>query len=258
MNELEIFNSPEFGQIRTTEIDGDPYFVGKDVAEALGYSRTADAIAAHVDEDDKGVCETPTPGGKQKMTVINESGVYALVFSSKLPNAKQFKHWVTSEVLPTIRKHGAYMTPDTIESIIADPDNGIKLLTALRDEQNKNKALEKENSALSVQNETYRPKAEYFDQLVDRKLLTNFTDTAKELGVQRKKFLDFLFAHKYIYRNKHGVIKPYAQYADTDAGEGLFHIKECMNEKTDWNGIQTLVTVKGKETFRLLMTEAES
>ena len=120
------------------------------------------------------------------------------------------------------------------------------------------KRLEKENSALSVQNETYRPKAEYFDQLVDRKLLTNFTDTAKELGVQRKKFLDFLFAHKYIYRNKHGVIKPYAQYADTDAGEGLFHIKECMNEKTDWNGIQTLVTVKGKETFRLLMTESES
>ena len=120
------------------------------------------------------------------------------------------------------------------------------------------KRLEEENSALSVQNETYRPKAEYFDQLVDRKLLTNFTDTAKELGVQRKKFLDFLFAHKYIYRNKHGVIKPYAQYADTDAGEGLFHIKECMNEKTDWNGIQTLVTVKGKETFRLLMTESES
>lgn len=120
------------------------------------------------------------------------------------------------------------------------------------------KRLEKENSALSVQNETYRPKAEYFDQLVDRKLLTNFTDTAKELGVQRKKFLDFLFAHKYIYRNKHGVIKPYAKYADTDAGEGLFHIKECMNEKTDWNGIQTLVTVKGKETFRLLMTESES
>ncbi|MDD6477980.1 MAG: antA/AntB antirepressor family protein [Eubacteriales bacterium] len=120
------------------------------------------------------------------------------------------------------------------------------------------KRLEEEKSALTVQNETYRPKAEYFDQLVDRKLLTNFTDTAKELGVQRKKFLDFLFAHKYIYRNKHGVIKPYAQYADTDAGEGLFHIKECMNEKTDWNGIQTLVTVKGKETFRLLMTESES
>lgn len=254
MNELQIFKNQEFGTIRTTGINGEPYFVGKDVAEALGYTNPQKAIRDHVDEEDRTVNESFTVNGTMG-TLISESGVYALVFSSKLPNAKQFKHWVTSEVLPTIRKHGAYAT---IESIIADPDNGIKLLTALRDEQNKNKALEKENSALSVQNETYRPKAEYFDQLVDRKLLTNFTDTAKELGVQRKKFLDFLFAHKYIYRNKHGVIKPYAQYADTDAGEGLFHIKECMNEKTDWNGIQTLVTVKGKETFRLLMTEANS
>lgn len=257
MNELQIFKNQEFGTIRTTGINGEPYFVGKDVAEALGYTNPQKAIRDHVDEEDRTVNESFTVNGTMG-TLISESGVYALVFSSKLPNAKQFKHWVTSEVLPTIRKHGAYATPATIESIIADPDNGIKLLTALRDEQNKNKALEKENSALSVQNETYRPKAEYFDQLVDRKLLTNFTDTAKELGVQRKKFLDFLFAHKYIYRNKHGVIKPYAQYADTDAGEGLFHIKECMNEKTDWNGIQTLVTVKGKETFRLLMTEANS
>ena len=259
MNELQIFSNQEFGTIRTTEINGEPFFVGKDVAQALGYEKPRNAIAQHVDPDDalkQGL--TDSLGREQEAIFISESGVYALVFSSKLPKAKEFKHWVTSEVLPAIRKHGAYMTPTTIESIIADPDNGIKLLTALRDEQNKNKALEKENSALSVQNETYRPKAEYFDQLVDRKLLTNFTDTAKELGVQRKKFLDFLFAHKYIYRNKHGVIKPYAQYADTDAGEGLFHIKECMNEKTDWNGIQTLVTVKGKETFRLLMTEAES
>ena len=258
MQELQIFNNPDFGNIRATIINNEPFFVGKDVAEVLGYSNSRKALSDHVDQEDKGVTICDTLGGKQEMTVINESGVYALVFSSKLPNAKQFKHWVTSEVLPTIRKHGAYMTPETLEKALLNPDGMIKVLQALKEEQNKNKALEKENSVLSVQNETYRPKAEYFDQLVDRKLLTNFTDTAKELGVQRKKFLDFLFAHKYIYRNKHGVIKPYAQYADTDAGEGLFHIKECMNEKTDWNGIQTLVTVKGKETFRLLMTESES
>lgn len=257
MNELEIFNNPEFGQIRATEISGNPYFVGKDIAEALGYTNPQKAIRDHVDEEDKTLNESFTVNGTMAV-LISESGVYSLVFGSQLPKAKEFKHWVTSEVLPTIRKHGAYMTPDVLEKAILNPDSMIKILQALKDEQNKNKALEKENSTLSVQNETYRPKAEYFDQLVDRKLLTNFTDTAKELGVQRKKFLDFLFAHKYIYRNKHGVIKPYAQYADTDAGEGLFHIKECMNEKTDWNGIQTLVTVKGKETFRLLMTESES
>lgn len=260
MEELQIFKNQEFGTIRTTEINGEPYFVGKDIAEALGYAKPENALAAHVDDEDKTTTLIQGTGSNYKTnaTVINESGVYALVFSSKLPNAKQFKHWVTSEVLPTIRKHGAYMTPETLEKALLNPDGMIKVLQALKEEQNKNKTLVKENSALSVQNETYRPKAEYFDQLVDRKLLTNFTDTAKELGVQRKKFLDFLFAHKYIYRNKHGVIKPYAQYADTDAGEGLFHIKECMNEKTDWNGIQTLVTVKGKETFRLLMTESES
>lgn len=260
MEELQIFKNQEFGTIRTTEINGEPYFVGKDIAEALGYAKPENALAAHVDGEDKTTTLIQGTGSNYKTnaTVINESGVYALVFSSKLPNAKQFKHWVTSEVLPTIRKHGAYMTPETLEKALLNPDGMIKVLQALKEEQNKNKTLVKENSALSVQNETYRPKAEYFDQLVDRKLLTNFTDTAKELGVQRKKFLDFLFAHKYIYRNKHGVIKPYAQYADTDAGEGLFHIKECMNEKTDWNGIQTLVTVKGKETFRLLMTESES
>ena len=118
------------------------------------------------------------------------------------------------------------------------------------------KRLESENSALVVQNEIYRPKAEYFDELVDRKLLTNFTDTAKELGVKRKKFIQFLLEHKYIYRDKAGNIKPYAQYADTDDGAGLFHIKECVNEKTEWSGAQTLVTVKGKETFRLLIAEA--
>ena len=258
MNDLQIFSNEEFGEIRTVTIDNEPYFVGKDVANTLGYQNGSRDINRHVDEEDRRKVMIFDGNQNKETIIINESGLYSLILSSKMPNAKKFKHWVTSEVLPTIRKHGAYMTPETLEKALLNPDGMIKVLQALKEAQNKNKALEKANSVLSVQNETYRPKAEYFDQLVDRKLLTNFTDTAKELGVQRKKFIDFLFAHKYIYRNKHGVIKPYAQYADTDAGEGLFHIKECMNEKTDWNGIQTLVTVKGKETFRLLMTESES
>lgn len=142
MNELQTFINPDFGNIRVTIINNEPFFVGKDVAEDLGYTNSRKALSDHVDQEDKGVTICDTLGGKQEMTVINESGVYALIFSSQLPKAKEFKHWVTSEVLPTIRKHGAYATPATIESIIADPDNGIKLLTALKEEQEKRKALQ--------------------------------------------------------------------------------------------------------------------
>ena len=108
MKDIQVFNNPEFGQVRTVVIDDAPWFVGKDVAEALAYKETAKAIREHVDDDDKGVSVLDTPGGKQKMVVINESGLYGLVLSSKLPTAKKFKHWVTSEVLPTIRKTGGY------------------------------------------------------------------------------------------------------------------------------------------------------
>lgn len=112
MNNIQVFNNPEFGDIRTVEIDGEPWFVGKDVATALGYGEgksLANAVTRHVDPDDKGVTEMMTPGGIQQMTIINESGLYALILGSKLPSAKRFKHWVTSEVLPAIRKTGAYV-----------------------------------------------------------------------------------------------------------------------------------------------------
>lgn len=108
MNGLQIFVSEEFGNIRTVTIDNEPWFVGKDVAEALGYERAADAIRQHVEADDKGVGEIQTPGGTQRMVIINESGLYALIFGSRLESAKRFKHWVTSEVLPEIRKTGRY------------------------------------------------------------------------------------------------------------------------------------------------------
>lgn len=111
MNELRIFNNADFGDVRTVEKDGNIWFVGKDVAEALGYARTADAVKAHIDADDKGVCVLPTPGGRQETTIINESGLYFLVLSSKLPKAKAFKRWITSEVIPSIRKTGSYNKP---------------------------------------------------------------------------------------------------------------------------------------------------
>ena len=138
----KTFSNNEFGEIRVLEIEDEPWFVGKDVAIILGYKDTSDAIKKHVDEEDKGVGEIPTPGGKQNMKVINESGLYSLIIGSKLPNAKKFKRWVTSEVLPSIRKHGAYMTEDTIEKALTSPDFLIQLATKLKEEQEKSKQLE--------------------------------------------------------------------------------------------------------------------
>lgn len=118
MNELQIFNSEEFGDIRTVTIDNEPWFVGKDVAEALGYSEPRSAVSKKIDEADRGVAEMETPSGKQNMTIINESGLYALIFGSKLESAKRFKHWVTSDVLPAIRKTGTYQKPMTTDQKI--------------------------------------------------------------------------------------------------------------------------------------------
>ena len=144
MNEMKLFENPEFGAIRTVEVGGEPWLVGKDVAQALGYSDTSDALKRHVDPEDKLTRRFADSGQSREMYIINESGLYSLVLSSKLPRAKKFKRWVTSEVLPSIRKHGAYMTSDTIDKMINSPEFGIKLLTALRDEQDKRKALETE------------------------------------------------------------------------------------------------------------------
>lgn len=118
MNELQIFNNEEFGKIRTVTINNEPWFVSKDVATALGYSNSRDAISKHVFDDDKGVAKCDTPSGRQEMSVINESGLYALIFGSKLDSAKRFKHWVTSEVLPSIRRTGGYQKPMTPEQMM--------------------------------------------------------------------------------------------------------------------------------------------
>ena len=254
MNELKIFNNEEFGSVRTVVIENEPWFVGKDVAEALGYSNPRKAMGDHVDDEDKGVTKCDTLGGVQELTVINESGLYSLVMSSKLPNAKQFKRWVTSEVLPSIRKHGAYMTPETIEAAILNPDTLIRIATALKEEKEKNQVLQVVNSTLTVKNQIMQPKAEYFDELVDRNLLTNFRDTAKELGIKQKDFVGFLLDYNYIYRGKSGNLMPYSRYIDN----GIFEMKECYNEKTSWKGTQTLITPKGRETFRLLCVERKS
>lgn len=251
MNELQVFNY-NGNEVRTIQKDGEPWWVLKDVCEVLGLS-SPHKVFDRLDEDEKGRNQIPTPGGEQEMTVVNESGLYNVILRSDKPEAKPFRKWVTSEVLPSIRKHGAYMTPETLEQAILNPDMMIKLCTALKDEQDKNKALQAVNSSLTVDNQIMKPKADYFDELVDRNLLTNFRETAKQLQVKEKEFIRFLLEKKFIYRDKRGKIQPYA-----DKNNGLFEVKEFSNEKTGFASTQTLITPKGRETFRLLFLKASA
>lgn len=142
--EIKIFDNEQFGQIRVIDRNGEPWFVGKEIAMILGYKNPQEAIRTHVEDEDKGVSEILTPGGKQMMPIINESGLYSLILSSKLPAAKQFKHWVTSEVLPSIHKRGMYATPETVEKMLGDPDVMIRILQEMKEERAKRvKAEEK-------------------------------------------------------------------------------------------------------------------
>ena len=175
MNAMEIFNY-EGAQVRTLNRDGEPWFVGKDVATLLGYGNTRDALAKRVDDEDKGVANCDSPGGAQEMVIINESGLYSLILSSKLPTAKAFKRWVTSEVLPTIRKHGIYATEATVDRLISDPEFGIRLLTELKEERARNAAQAEQIKLLT-------PKASYCDMVLASPDLVTVTQIAKDYGM---------------------------------------------------------------------------
>lgn len=183
--EVEVFNSTEFGQLRTVERDGEFWFVGKDVALALGYSNPRDALAKRVDDEDKGVAICDTLGGVQDLTIINESGLYSLVMSSKLDSAKRFKRWVTNEVLPSIRKHGAYMTPETLQAAILNPDTVIQLCQQLKAEQAKSAQLVAENNAL-------KPAADYAKQVCIGENCRTTTTLAKDYGMSAEKMNELL------------------------------------------------------------------
>lgn len=248
MNELKIFNYKE-ASVRTVQIDGEPWFVLKDVCAVLEMDITQlKKVADRLDIDEKGRSQLTTPGGIQETWVVSESGLYNVILRSDKPEAKPFRKWVTSEVLPSIRKHGAYMTPETLQAAILNPDYLLRVVTALKNETDKRKALEAENASLVVDLEIARPKAEYFDELAARNTLTNFRETAKELDVAPKKFTEFLLRHKYIYRDKRGKLLPYE-----NKNAGYFEVKECFNEKTQWSGTQTLITPKGREAFRMMI-----
>nr|DAO88952.1 MAG TPA: repressor domain protein [Caudoviricetes sp.] len=256
MGELQIFKNEEFGEVRTVEIGGESWFVGKDVAEILGYTNPNEAIQDHVDDDEKlnskMLSSVKIDLGQRGGWLINESGLYSLILSSKLPSAKAFKKWVTSEVLPSIRKHGGYING---QSEMSPEELMAKALQVaqktLEEREARIGVLAAENSALTVEKQILQPKADYFDELVDRNLLTNFRETAKQMNAKQKDFVNFLLEKKYVYRDKRGKLMPYA-----DRNKGLFEVKECFNEKTQWCGTQTLITPKGRETFRLLYLQA--
>ncbi len=245
-NELQIFSNPQFGDIRAIEKDGEPWFVAVDVCKALDIDRTQ---TRRLDDDEKGVYSTQTPGGDQDLTYVNEPGLYALVLGSRKPEAKAFKRWITHEVIPAIRKTGGYIAG---QEYMTDAEIMARaLLVAQNTIQQRDariKHLEGENAALSVDKAIMQPKADYFDDLVDRNLLTNFTEAAKQLGIKRKIFIGFMVENGYLYRDKKGNLLPYANKKT----EGLFEVKESSNQKTGWAGCQTLLTPKGIETFRLL------
>lgn len=177
-DELRIW-SFENSRVRTLEIEGEPYFVGKDVAEVLGYAKPRNAIAKHIDDEDKK--DAPIQGdlgGMQQMTLINESGLYSLILSSKLPNVKKFKRWVTSEVLPSIRRTGLYAT----DELIANPDLAIKAFTALKEERERNKTLAQTIAVQNQQIAELKPKASYYDIILNCKDLVPITVIAKDYG----------------------------------------------------------------------------
>ena len=225
--ELQVYKNAEFGSVRTTTLGGQPYFVGKDVAGILGYSNTRKALIDHVDEEDKGVTKCDTLGGKQDLVIINESGLYSLILSSKMPNAKKFKRWVTSEVLPAIRKHGLYATDD----LIANPDLAIAAFSALKEEREKNKELMAAVAIGQQQIAEMKPKATYYDVVLKCRDAVNISVIAKDYGWSAMRMNEYL--HEKGIQFKQGDIwLLYQKYAPNGYTKTNTHIYE------DSKGIQ--------------------
>lgn len=241
MNDIKIFENAEFGQVRTVMIDNEPYFVGKDVADILKYTNPQKAIRDHVDEEDKGVNEMFTPGGKQNILMINESGLYSLILSSKLPNAKKFKRWVTGEILPSIRKNGGYIAGQ--ETLSDEQIMAQALLVAQRTIDNKNKQIEE-----------MKPKAIFADAVATSKtsiLIGELAKILKQNGVNtgEKRLFEWLRNKNYLISRKG---TDYNMPTQKSMDLGLFEIKETSVTHSDGHitvNKTTKVTGKGQQYF---------
>lgn len=230
--EVEVFTHKDFGKIRTLMIDGEPWFVAKDICAALELGTTSKALE-RLDEDEKGVNSILTLGGNQNISVVSESGLYSLVLGSRKKEAKAFKRWVTHEVIPSIRKHGAYLTPQKIEDALLNPDVIINLALQLKAEKQKNAEL--------------TAKAAYYDAVAGASGSTNFRDTAKMLGISEKKFIETVLGKKYCYRAVDKKIVPYSQYMVA----GWFEVREVYygSPEDPHCTIQTRITPYGRQNI---------
>lgn len=240
MSELQVFQNAEFGSVRTATIDGEPYFVGKDVATILGYSNPRDAISKHVDDEDKGVAKCDTLGGRQEILFINESGLYSLILRSQLPAAKRFKRWVTSEVLPAIRRHGMYAT----EELIANPDLAIAAFQALKAEREKRIALEEAVAVQAQQIAELKPKASYYDVVLKCKDAVNISVIAKDYGWSAQRMNEYLHQKGVQYKQA-DIWLLYQKHAGCGYTKTNTHVYEdtCGREHTK---VHTKWTQKGR------------
>jgi len=231
-NNITIFNNPEFGSIRSIMINGEPWFVGKDIALALGYKDTNQAIRNYVNCNDKLTSKINGSGQNRNMIIINESGLYSLIFSSKLPSAQKFQHWVTSEVLPSIRKHGAYMTPETARAIVNDPYFLINIANQLLYEQERNKIMsqqiEQQKPLVNFANQVYN-----IDGLIDMNIMAKLLYN-DDTYIGRTRLFEFLRNKKILMKNN----IPYQKYIN----EEYFQVKENIIN----NQIIPITLVTGK------------
>ena len=248
MNAMTVFRDERFGEIRTATINGEPWLVGKDVAEALGYKNPRDAIMKHVELEDKAAVAIHDGRQNREMTVINESGLYALIFGSDLPQAKEFKHWVTSVVLKSLRKTGGYIAGE--ERMDDDQLMAQALIVASRKLEQRTAQLRAANAAI----EEMAPKAAYYDAVAASDGDKSFRETAKMFGVPEKKFIAFLIDCGYVYRDARGTLIPYADHMK----RGQFTVREVVinGVETLRSASQTKITPKGRQVIWRRMANA--
>lgn len=237
--ELQIFNY-EGTAVRTFDEGGIPWFAAVDVCRVLDIANSRDAVG-RLDDDEKGVVSADTLGGKQNLTVVNEAGLYTLILGSRKPEAKKFKRWVTHDVIPSLRKHGIYMTGSTLEQVSKNPELIVALARQLLDEQ-------QENSELVKKLEKVQPKVDYFDQFINAYDSTNLRNTAKELGIPEHDLVQFLLEKKYMYRDQDRKLMPYAEYTK----RGYFIMKDYYRGNGQLYQY-ALFTAKGKAHFQHLL-----
>jgi prophage antirepressor-like protein len=241
-NKLVTFENAAFGKIRTLTIDGEPWFVAADVCKALELGNPSMTVE-RLDADEKGISSIDTLGGKQRMAIINEPGLYSVILCSRKPEAKAFKRWITHEVIPAIRKYGGYMTKSLLEQVLENPNLIYEFARRMLAEQQKNERLKQELDRA-------KPKADYYDAFIHPESCTNIRATAKELKVPEKMFTAFLIRKRYLYRAPSGSLMPYAKAAD----DGLFFVKDYI-AVNGHQGVYTLVTPKGKALFLSMLGE---